>query len=824
MPRAPAFATMMAGEMVWAFAEALELMVVPLPVKILCINLRVLGAVISILGMLSFVLRFTGRTRWLEPRRFTAICALPLLLMPVVWTDPWHHVFWNSVRVEEIDGFQMAIREYGPGFWTDFGYCYILVAVSTFLLAEAVVRSAGVYRAQAAVMLFGVIVPWVVSIIDMIKMFGFFYVDTAAATFAVTGLAFFPGLLRLRLLDVTPVAWAAVIERMNDPVVVIDAWGRIVVLNPAALRFVERPSGEILGVEATRAFGTWPALADRLDRIEEYREASFELEGSDPALASWFDARISRLGDDARPSGWVLVLRDITEQKRAEEEKERMFREQVGRAEAEAVIRAQDRFLATLSHELRTPLTPILATVTAILDQPVSPAELPELLGMIRRNVVLEVRLIDDLLDLTRIRGGKLRLMREVVDAHELIHRVIEICRHDFQSGKLQPVLDLTARRSEVDADPIRLQQVLWNLIKNAIKFTPPGGTVTVRSRDGDASSPGTAGSGLVIAVSDTGMGIESDDLSRIFNLFEQGGASSSQRSGGLGLGLTISRSIIEQHGGRLIAASGGKDLGSTFTIEIPVVDAPILVPIPVEPLTPHARIRHQCLTILLVEDNTDTRNFLSKMLTLRGHTVRTAADITTALQVAAETEFDLLISDIELPDGTGLQLIRTLGSTRVVPGIALSGFGSSDDIEMSQSAGFSVHLTKPVELSQAGRGHPGVGGQGLCRAVGGELTSSRSTIPALFNLGRAWPRGLDFGRSGVGRRAYRVVTGGVVRKLAGTFSVVLRRVRGTDVSQVMGRQSVRLKGFGHWSLVQTLQERRGGDSNPRDRFPSLTV
>ncbi len=376
-----------------------------------------------------------------------------------------------------------------------------------------------------------------------------------------------------------------------------------------------------------------------------------------------------------------------------------MFREQVARTEAEAVIRAQDRFLATLSHELRTPLTPILATVTAMLDQPVSSAELPELLGMIRRNMVLEVRLIDDLLDLTRIRGGKLLLRREVVDAHELIQRVVEICSDDLRSGRLQPVLDLAARRSEVDVDPIRLQQVLWNLIKNAIKFTPPGGTVTVRSRDGGASPPDETGSGLVITVSDTGLGIAPDDLPRIFDLFEQGGAASARRSGGLGLGLTISRSIVEQHGGRLVAASAGKGLGATFTIELPPVDAPSTAALADEPLPPDVLIPQQLLTILLVEDNADTLNYLSKMLTLRGHRVHTAADFTTALQVAAEMEFDLLISDIELPDGSGLQLIRTLRSIRAIPAIALSGFGSSDDIEMSCSAGFSVHLTKPVNF-----------------------------------------------------------------------------------------------------------------------------
>ena len=542
MPRAPAFVTMMAGETVWAISEALELIVVPLSLKLLCIDLRVVGAVTSILGMLAFVLHYTGRGRWLKPRRFGAICALPLALILVAWTNPWHQLFWTSVRVEDIGGFQIAIRGYGPGFWIQFGYCYILVAVSTFLLAEAVVRSDGVYRAQAAVMLFGVLVPWVVSIIDMTQVFGFFYVDTAAASFAVTGLAFFPGLFRLRLLDLTPVAWATVVERINDPVVVIDAWGRIVVLNSAAQRLVGRPAREILAVEATRAFVTWPALADRLGRIEEDREARFELDGPDSALASSFDARIWRLGDGVRPSGWVLVLRDVTERKRAEGERVRMLREQAARAEAEAGMlreqaaraeaeaanRAKDRFLATLSHELRTPLTPILATATAMLDDPATPDPFRSVLEMIRRNVTLEARLIDDLLDLTRIRGGKLHLERAVVDAHELVHHVVEICREDLRSRRLQLALELAARRHHVDADPARLQQVLWNLIKNAIKFTPHGGTVTVRSRDADGWPRGATGTGLILEVSDTGIGIEPDMLPRIFEIFEQGGLSSS--------------------------------------------------------------------------------------------------------------------------------------------------------------------------------------------------------------------------------------------------------------------------------------------------------
>src|SRR5262249_45042104 len=221
------------------------------------------------------------------------------------------------------------------------------------------------------------------------------------------------------------------------------------------------------------------------------------------------------------------------------------------------------------------PRTP--ATGTAMPDAPATPGPFRSLLGMIRRNVALEARLIDDLLDLTRIRHDKLRLERAIIDAHELVHQVVEICGVDLRSARLELTLDLAARRHHVDADPVRLQQVLWNLIKNAIKFTQAGGMVTVRSRDEDGRPLGAAGTELILEISDTGIGIEPDRLPRIFEMFEQGGSSSAARSEGLGLGLMISRSIVEQHGGRLTGSSGGKGLGATFTVELPAVgDIPV--------------------------------------------------------------------------------------------------------------------------------------------------------------------------------------------------------------------------------------------------------
>ena len=273
------------------------------------------------------------------------------------------------------------------------------------------VRSAGVYRAQAAVMLFGVLVPWVVSIIDMSQVFGFFYVDTAAATFAVTGLAFFPGLFRLRLLDLTPVAWAAVVERMNDPVVVIDALGPDRRVEPGRRHAVRRAA---LWRDSGRRGGAGVRhLASPRRPVGcgsmEYREASFEIDGPDPALDLAGSTRGSRgwATTPVPPAGSWSSATSPNGGKPRKNGSGCSGNRWPG-PKPRRVIQAQDRFLATLSHELRTPLTPILAAATAMLDHPVSPADdLPELLGMIRRNVVLEVRLIDDLLDLTRIRGGK---------------------------------------------------------------------------------------------------------------------------------------------------------------------------------------------------------------------------------------------------------------------------------------------------------------------------------------------------------------------------------------------------------------------------------
>ncbi|WP_435010975.1 ATP-binding protein [Tundrisphaera lichenicola] len=367
----------------------------------------------------------------------------------------------------------------------------------------------------------------------------------------------------------------------------------------------------------------------------------------------------------------------------------RLYREaRQAREESEASNRAKDRFLAVLSHELRTPLTPVLAEASAMLDDPATPEAIRPFLEMTRRNVLLEARLIDDLLDLSRISQGKLRLSLEAIDAHRLIVQVVEICRPDAEAAGIRLELDLGAAESHVRADPARLQQVSWNLIKNAVKFTPEGGLVTIRTRNSDAR--------LFVDVIDTGAGIDSESLARIFDAFEQGGDLVTQRFGGLGLGLAIGRSLAQAHGGRLIADSKGLGLGATFTLELPTIEVPSGAEVPTidKETLPSGPLR-----ILLVEDDAVTLKVMARLLVGRGHDVATAETVASASLAVEQSDFDLLISDLGLPDGSGLDLIQQLRARGPILGIALTGHGMDGDIQRSFDAGFTEHLTKPIDF-----------------------------------------------------------------------------------------------------------------------------
>jgi signal transduction histidine kinase len=373
----------------------------------------------------------------------------------------------------------------------------------------------------------------------------------------------------------------------------------------------------------------------------------------------------------------------MAERRRIEEELQQQ------KSVVETANRTKDHFMAMLSHELRTPLTPVISALESLETEPAQTEDTKSALTMIRRNIELETQLIDDLLDFTRIARDKMQLRFVPVDAHLAISNVVEICRAEAESKKLDVHLNLRASAHHVAADAAKFQQIVWNLLKNAVKFTPDGGEIAISSSN---SSPDV----LTISVRDTGIGMEPEVMQRIFDPFEQGNRSFERRFGGLGLGLTISKSLAQAHSGTLTAQSGGCDRGSTFIFSLATLSPAEVATVPAKV---RSEISQQGLKILLVDDHHDTCAALEKLLVRRGHLVAATHNVRSAMEAAARNKFDLLISDIALPDGSGLDLMMQLRVISKIPGIAISGFGNNGDIERSLQSGFSEHLIKPIKL-----------------------------------------------------------------------------------------------------------------------------
>ncbi len=437
--------------------------------------------------------------------------------------------------------------------------------------------------------------------------------------------------------------------------------------------------------ELDRMLVTWKAALASGESWED----TFPLRRHDGELR-WHLTRAMPLRDEAgNVVFWFGTNTDIHDAKLLQEQNERLLAsERAAREEAERASEAKSEFLATLSHELRTPLTPVLLTVSLMEADPQLPDFLREDVAAIRRNVELESRLISDLLDLTRIVKGKLQLDMQNVDLHLVIRSAIDICRHEA-STKL--VVKLAARRHTVRGDSTRLHQIFWNLLNNAIKFTGLGGAITVRTVD-------LPDGRIRVDVSDTGAGIDSDVLPKLFTAFEQGDIRTGRQQAGLGLGLAISRKLAEMHGGTIEASSAGRQQGSTFTVELPATD---LITSEQSPLRPARHdVARRPLSVLLVEDHEPTLAILARLLRQLGHRVTKTSSVSSAIAAASEDGFDLIISDLGLPDGSGLDIMRALRDRYADRAIALTGYGAETDIAASREAGFAEHLVKPIDMT----------------------------------------------------------------------------------------------------------------------------
>lgn len=477
----------------------------------------------------------------------------------------------------------------------------------------------------------------------------------------------------------------AILDSIADAIAVLNDVGEVCYQNFAVTRVLGYGAGALLG----RSFFEYvhPDDFSAFDKafskvIEEMLpETTVKFRYQMPP-GGWcqVEAVISLLHQSTETTRVVVSCNDVTH--RNEVEGESIKRE----AELTQTLSSKGQLIAMISHELRTPLTPALLGVQTLEEDPRF-ADAKTTLEIIRRNIELQSRLLDELQDYTHVRQGKLRINLESLESHAVVRNVLEICHSDIEARQIDVRLNLSAKESHVYAGSSELQQILWNLVRNAVKFSERGGVLSINSVN---DSPGTT----TLEFVDNGIGIEPELLPLVFDSFQQGDNSMQSLYGGLGLGMFIARGLAEAQQGTLTVASEGRGKGTKFRLTLktaPPAQVSILPPVP-----PFAG----SLRILLVDDHDDTRAVLDRLLTRCGYTVFGAHNIATAVAIAKQRPLDILISDIGLPDGTGYDLIGQLRLNQpCLVGIALSGFGMLSNMEKSQAAGFSIHLVKPVNL-----------------------------------------------------------------------------------------------------------------------------
>ncbi|HZT57270.1 MAG TPA: PAS domain S-box protein, partial [Pyrinomonadaceae bacterium] len=487
---------------------------------------------------------------------------------------------------------------------------------------------------------------------------------------------------------------AAIVESSGDAIISKTLDGTITSWNAAAEVMYGHTAEEAVGqhislVVPPELYEELEGIMARLrrgERVERHETARLRKGGGRLDVS----VTISPICDSSgRWVGASSIARDITEQKRAAEELARLYER------AREVNRAKDEFLATLSHELRTPLTPILGWTHMIRSGLLGEGEVEKGISVIEKNSQLLSRLINDLLDMSSILSGKMRIERAPVELGSVVREAVETVRPladsrrvalEIQTGGLSHVI--------VGGDRTRLVQVFWNLLSNAVKFSREGGRVVVRLASGEGRAR--------VEVADDGEGIEPDFLPHVFERFRQADMGTTRHHGGLGIGLALVKSFVEAHGGAVEASSDGGGSGSVFTVMLPVAAASSAAKDGGAGRAPEECAEDAC-RILLVEDSPDTLEMLRLVFEARGHVVVACGSAEEALRVAEAGRFDIIVSDIGLPQIDGYELIRRLRSLahlRGVPAVALTGYAGPRDAEAALEAGFDAHVPKPVDPS----------------------------------------------------------------------------------------------------------------------------
>jgi protein-histidine pros-kinase len=493
----------------------------------------------------------------------------------------------------------------------------------------------------------------------------------------------------------------ALLESAPDAMVIVNRNGDIAIVNAQTEQMFGYRRDELLG-QPVEILVPWPYRARHGHHRQNYVAAAHARPmGAGLELfalrkdGTQFPVEIS-LSPLETEEGLLVAsaIRDISARKRAEAERDRLLQERSAHAEAS---RVKDEFLATLSHELRTPLNAILGWTSLLLKEPGFQGRTRHALETVLRNAKAQTQLIEDLIDLSRVVTGKLKIEAQPIDLLDLVRGAIDVVRPaaDAKGIAFNVDADLTSYLTLGDED--RMRQAVWNVLSNAVKFTPDGGNVSVRLERGERN--------LRVQVTDTGAGIAADFLPHVFDRFRQADSSMTRQHGGLGLGLAIARSIVEAHGGTVVASSPGVGHGATFTIDVPAPRASVrALPSRRAVRNAHETVptRLDGMRVLIVDDAADERELFSAVLTGQGATVQAASSASDALKIVDSFTPDVVVSDIAMPVEDGYVFLRRLresGNSRLtaVPTVAVTAHARAEDRERALAAGFQAYVSKPV-------------------------------------------------------------------------------------------------------------------------------
>ena len=695
LPEAVPFTVLMGGIAGWTLLSLVEKSLLLYEPRRIISTLVYVFIVTTPGAWLAFAVCFARLARGWVKRAWPLLVVEPVLVVGLAFTDSYHGLFRAATRMRTDGPYVVMAVSYGPLFWIHAAYTYFLFAAGAGLVGWGAWRRrwpAG----RLAVLLAGMLVPALGNVAYVFRLQPERFGDLTPVYFVVSGLAAAWMLFHVRILDIHPIARSFILDCLHDPVFVLDKRHRLLDLNRAAESLLTAPPPRGKAPLAT-VFPELDPLLGPHAPAELTTESSLRGDGKE----RFWEVNVRQIVDHQVVLGILVRLSDITDRKRAAEERaELLAREHAARAEAERLLalahqegRRKDHFLAVLGHELRTPLA-TLSNALSVMQRPErnDPAA-EQALGRMERQVQQLVRLVDDILDVSRAVRNRMQLRREALDLAWVVARAVETTQPFIDAQRHELTVDFP-EPLWVEGDPVRLAQVVANLLRNAAKYTEPGGRIQLTAA--------REGAEAVLRVRDNGIGITPEALPHIFDLFVQADEARARSQGGLGIGLTLVQRLTEMHGGTVEAFSPGPGQGSEFVVRLPTLgrvrahgpDRASTKELAAPASPPRRRI-------LVVDDNADSAETLALLLRMEGHEVRVAFDGPTALAAVQVDPPEVVLTDIGMPGMDGYELaerLRKMTGLENLSIVALTGWGGEDDRRRARQAGFDHHLMKPAD------------------------------------------------------------------------------------------------------------------------------